>query len=122
MSPRLELELERGRYHPGDTVRGTIRVLEGSGSRGLDAVLEYREETEDYHEVVTEIPSGRLHEGDLAAGTSFEFELALPPDALPNYRSEHGRLYWSIDVRSDERGRDTHVRRRVEVARAARSS
>jgi hypothetical protein len=122
MSPRLEVELERGRYHPGDTVRGTIRVLEGGRSRGLDAVLEYREETEDYHEVVTSIPSGRLHDGDLAAGTSFEFELALPPDALPNCRSEHGRLYWSVDARSDELGRDIHARHRVDVRAAARSS
>jgi hypothetical protein len=122
MSPQLELQLERRRYHPGDTVSGTILVLEGGGSRGLDAVLEYREETGDYHEVVTTIPSGRVHEGDLVPGASFEFELDLPPDALPNCSSEHGRLYWSVDVRSDERGRDTHVRHRVDVRPAPRSS
>jgi hypothetical protein len=40
--------------------------------------------------------------GDLMAGTSFDFELALPRDAFPNYRSEHGELYWQLDVKSDE--------------------
>jgi hypothetical protein len=45
-------------------------------------LLEYNEKTEDYLEVATRISSGPLHEGDLTTGTSFEFELALPPDAL----------------------------------------
>src|SRR6266498_315557 len=61
--------------------------LAGGGSRSLEALLEYNEETADYQEVAISIPSGPLHQGDLTTGTSFEFELALPPDALPNYQS-----------------------------------
>ena len=41
--------------------------------------------------------------------------LDLPADALPGYRSEHGELYWEIDVKSDEMGPDTHLRRRTEI-------
>jgi hypothetical protein len=115
VSPRFQLQLDRERYAPGDTVRGTILVLEGGGSRSLEAVLEYNEKTADYQEVAISIPSGPLHEGDLTTGASFEFELALPPDALPNYQSRHGELYWQLDVRSDEVGRDTHERRRIAI-------
>jgi hypothetical protein len=116
VSPTLELQLDRERYEPGGTVRGTILVLEGGSSRSLEALLEYKEETEDYLEVASSIRSGLFHESDLATGTSFEFELALPPEALPSYRSEHGELYWEVDAKSNEIGRDTHARRRIELA------
>ena len=115
MSPRFQLQLDRARYTPGETVRGTILVLEGGGSRSLEVLLAHNEKTADYSEVMTSISSGPLHAGDLAPGTSFEFELPLPADALPNYRSEHGELYWEIDVKSDEPGRDTHERHRIEL-------
>ena len=119
MSPRFQLELDRERYAPGETIKGTILVREGGGSRALEAILEYKEETADYSEVAISIPSGPLHEGDLTEGTSFAFELALPPDALPSYKSRHGELYWELDVKSDESGRDTHERRRVETVSPA---
>jgi hypothetical protein len=95
-------------------VQGTILVLEGGGSRSVEALLTYNEKTKDYLDVATSIPS-TLHQGDLTTGTSFEFELALPPDALPGYKSEHGELYWEVDAKSDEAGRDTHERRRIEI-------
>ena len=115
MSPRFQLQLDQERYAPGDTIRGTILVLEGGSSRSLEALLEYNEETDDYQQVAISIPSGSLHEGELTTGTSFEFQLALPPDALPNFRSKHGELYWQVDVKSDEAGRDTHERHRIEL-------
>lgn len=115
MSPRFEVELDQESYLPGETVNGSVLVTEGGGSRGLEAVLEYKEEVDDYLEVATSISSGALHSGDLTTGSSFEFELPLPGNALPNYRSEHGELYWELDVRSDESGIDTHERRRIEV-------
>jgi hypothetical protein len=116
VSARFQLDLDRERYTPGDTIRAKILVLEGGGSRSLEALLEYNEETEDgYSAVATSISSGQIHAGDLATGMSFDFELALPEDAFPNYRSEHGELYWQVDVRSAELGRDTHDRRRIEV-------
>jgi hypothetical protein len=67
--------------------------------------------------VAISIPSGRLHEGDLTTGTSFEFALTLPPEALPNYKSEHGELYWEVDAKSNEVGRDAHDRRRIKLER-----
>jgi hypothetical protein len=95
-------------------VKGTILVLEGGGSRSVEALLTYNEKTDDYLDVGTSI-SSTLHEGDLTTGTSFEFELALPADALPGYESEHGELYWEVDAKSDEAGPDTHDRRRIEI-------
>lgn len=115
MSPRFQLQLDRQRYAPGETIKGTILILEGGGSRALEARLEYKEESPDYSEVAISIPSGTLHQGDLTEGTSLEFELALPPDALPSYKSRHGQLYWEVDVKSDEVSLDTHERCRIEV-------
>jgi hypothetical protein len=115
VSTRFQLQLERERYTPGDAVEGTILVLEGDRSRSVEVLLQYKEETEDYLEVATSISSGPLHEGDLTTGTSFEFELALPPDALPNYQSEHGQLYWDVNVKSDEFGSDAWERCRINV-------
>ena len=115
MSPRFQLQLDRQRYAPGEMVKGTILVLEGGAARALEAQLEYKEESPDYSEVAVSIPSGTLHDGDLTEGTSFEFELTLPPDALPSYNSRHGELYWVVDVKSDEVALDTHERCRIEV-------
>jgi len=121
MSPRFQVQLEREHYTPGDTVKGTVVILEGGGSRSFEVSLEYHEKTDDYSEVASSISSGPLRQGDLTTGTSFEFELPLPPDAPPNYRSMHGELYWELDVKSDEAGRDTHERRRIEIDPAPRS-
>jgi hypothetical protein len=117
VSPRFDLQLDRERFAPGETVKGSVLVVEGGGSRSLGVSLTYNEKTEDFFDVVTSIETGTLHEGDLTAGTSFAFELSLPADALPNYKSEHGELYWELDAKSDEAGRDTHERRRIEVSR-----
>jgi hypothetical protein len=110
---RLELQLEQNRYEPGAAVKGSVLVVEGGRSRTLDVSLTYFEE--DCLDEATSISSGPLHEGDLAAGMAFPFELMLPADAFPNYESEHGELYWELDVCSDEFGRDTHTRKRIQV-------
>ena len=115
MSPSFEIELEGGHFGPGDAVRGTVLVREGGSSRNLEVLLEYMEETDDYSTAAISVTSGSLHAGDLQTGASFGFEIVLPADALPNYCSEHGELYWVLDVKSDERGRDTHECRRIEV-------
>jgi hypothetical protein len=116
VSPRFELRLDRERYAPGDAIRGTIRVLDGGRSRSVEARLQYNEKTEDYAVAAISVSSGPLQTGDVAPGASFAFELALPADALPNYRGEHGELYWEIDVKSEELGPDSHERRRIDVA------
>jgi hypothetical protein len=121
VSPRLQLQLDRERYRAGETVRGTVAVTEGGSSRSLEVSLAYNEETSDYLDVARTISSGPLHEGDLDEGRSFEFELALPDDALPGYQSARGELYWVVDARSNELGRDTHERRRIDVETAERA-
>lgn len=113
MSPRLELSLEDDTCAPGGTIRGRVLVVEGGRSRSLVASLEYVEETQDYRDVGKAISGGPLHEGELVAGAEFPFALQLPADALPEYRSQHGELYWQVHVRSDEFGIDTHVRHRI---------
>jgi hypothetical protein len=115
VSARFQLQLERGRYRLGDTVTGSILVLEGGRSRSLEVSLVYKEETEDFSTIATSISSGPLHAGDLTDGMSFEFEVTLPPAGFPSYVSKHGELYWLVDVKSDEFGTDTHELQRIEV-------
>ncbi|MGI8686065.1 MAG: hypothetical protein ACR2MO_13420 [Acidimicrobiales bacterium] len=118
MSPRLQLqlEIENDIVHAGDTVRGTILVVEGGRSRTLTASLEFHERTEDAGRVARSAASERLHDGDLLAGMSFSFALRLPDDALPNFRSEHGSLTWELHAHSDELGPDTHEHAEVPVS------
>jgi hypothetical protein len=114
MSLRLELQLERESFQPGEAVNGSVLVAEGGGSRALEAALELHEKSPDYEEMPVTVAQA-LHAGDLETGQSFDFSLQLPDTAVPGYRSEHGELYWELDVKSDEAGFDTHVRRRIEV-------
>jgi hypothetical protein len=116
MSPSFDLDLGGGPRKPGDTIAGTVVVREGGRSRSLEVLLEFVEETADYLEVASSVSTGHLHKGKLEPGMSFAFELAVPPDALPEVRSRHGQLYWRLDVKSDEIGRDSHERRRIVVA------
>lgn len=114
MSPAFELQLERDVFAPGERVAGSVLVTEGGGSRTLEVVLAFHEKSPDYEETPVS-RSQPLHTGDVQTGQSLAFSLELPADALPGYRSEHGELYWEIDVKSDEMGPDTHLRRRIEV-------
>jgi hypothetical protein len=114
VSLNLELQLERESFLPGEPVTGTVLVVESGGSRGLEAALELHEKSPDYEETPVTVAQA-LHVGDLETGQSFDFSLQLPDTAVPGYRSEHGELYWQVDVKSDETGLDTHVRRRIEV-------
>ena len=119
MSPQLRIDLDREEYRLGDAVPGKVVALSGGASRSLKVWLEYREETKDNKEVGASVEHRTLNEGPIADGASFDFELTLPVDGYPNYKSEHGELFWELNIRSDERGRDTHERRRLEVTAAA---
>jgi hypothetical protein len=114
VSPAFELQLARESFAPGERVAGTVLVTAGGGSRALEVTLAFHEKSPDYEE----IPFGRseaLHMGDVQTGQALAFSLDLPAEALPGYRSEHGELYWEVDVKSDEMGPDTHLRRRIEI-------
>lgn len=114
MSPTFELQLERERFAPGERVAGTILVTEGGSAREIEVTLTFHEKSPDYEEFpIREAVS--VHAGDVQTGQSLAFALDLPATALPGHRSEHGELYWELDVKSDEMGRDTHVRQRIEI-------
>jgi hypothetical protein len=116
VSPALDLALHvpaGGSFGPSDWVRGRVTVLESEASRSLNVGVHFREKTSDYSAKVVSCGGDPVHVGNLVAGTSFEFAIQLPPDALPGYRSEHGELYWEVEARSDKPGRDTIVRRRL---------
>jgi len=117
MSPRLELQVDREQYAPGETVTGNVTVAEGGRSRKLEVSLRYREKAEDdYEHTAVTLPGGELHTGDLVEGASYPFAIALPGDALPGYASAHGELHWELEARSDELGVDTRECRRVVVS------
>ena len=117
---KLQLQLDGDRYAPGEMVTGSVLVLEGGRSRALEVSLHFRERTseDDEHTPVT-FSSGELHAGELTTGASYPFGIQLPPDALPNFKSKHGELFWEVEARSDERGLDTHARKRIDVAVSA---
>lgn len=116
------MHLEEDHFMPGDTVRGTVSVLEGGRSRSLEARLQFVEDTADYTGVAWELSSGPLHRGDLETGMTFSFALPLPPDALPSHRSENGALYWRVHLKSDEFGPDTNEHRRIVVEAERRTA
>jgi hypothetical protein len=119
---KLEVELDRHELRPGEAVEGTVRVVEGGGSRRLTVALLFRERTADYSEVAREVPGPELCAGDLEAGASFRFAIRLPDDALPPVSSPHGAIWWEVDAKSDELGPDTHVRRELQVLAPAREA
>jgi hypothetical protein len=115
MSPALDLTLDGERYSPGDWVRGRVAVTEGGRSRALKVALHFRERTADYAAVARSEAIEPVHYGELATGQSFDFAIQLPADALPNYRSANGALYWEVELKSDEPGFDTVLTRQIEV-------
>lgn len=117
MSPRLELQLDTERCVPGDTVKGTVVVVEGGKCRSLRVWLEYQERSTTYETVERTVPGETLSVGDLSKGARFPFAVQLPEDALPDFRSEHGELAWRVHAESDKLGLDSHVRKRVFVTR-----
>jgi hypothetical protein len=114
VSPTFDLQLERDSFAPGERVAGTVLVTEGGGSRTLEVTLAFHEKSPDYEEIPVR-ETQALHTGDLQTGQALTFALDLPANALPGFRSEHGELYWELDLKSDETGPDTHARRRIEV-------
>jgi hypothetical protein len=118
VSPALDLSVDEpagGQFRPGDWVRGRVSVVEGGDSRALTVAVYFREKTHDYSATGATYGGAPVHQGELAAGTSFPFAIELPPDALPTYSSANGELFYEVEAKSDERGRDPRVRRGIEV-------
>jgi Protein of unknown function (DUF3592) len=96
-----------------------VLVLEGGGSCSLDVSLAYHEETEDCQEVRDgnlERPSPRKPTSSPArpSSSSWRYRRTRSRTTRPSTAHSTGR----VDVRSNEAGRDTHERVRIEVEAA----
>jgi len=116
VSVTLDITLDGSAYRPGDWVRGRVTASEGGRSRAVKVALHFRERTADYGAVGRTEAIEPLHYGELTTGQSFDFAIQLPADALPNYSSTHGALYWAVEAKSDEPGFDTVLETAIEVA------
>ena len=111
---RLELRLERDRYAPGDTVRGSAAVAEGGGAGEIRVWLSFHERSGEYEAVTMTLPGGSL-EAQLAPGSAHGFAIELPADAPPSYIARHGALWWTVDAEVGGEASGGAVRRRIEV-------
>jgi hypothetical protein len=115
VSVRLILEVDRTEYRPGDEVTGKVVVGYGGRSRRLEVFLLFRERTKGFEHEALRIGSGPLTEGGLEEGQAYRFAIRLPPDAPPNIKTQNAELFWEVDARSDQLGRDAHARQRIQV-------
>ncbi len=115
MSPKLDIQLDRQGYAPGDRVSGTVSVVEGGRSRSLDVHVEYREKTSDYIDAQLKSSPALVHQGDLETGSSHAFTVELPSEAPPAFISQHGVMGWVVVARSDEFGPDTVEAKQIDV-------
>src|SRR4051794_31858713 len=111
----FDLRLRSYQARPGDWLYGWVGIVQGGATRGLEATLRYVEETKDYEEANTIVSTGVFYVGGMQPSQSFEFTVQVPPDAKPAQSGNHGRLYWMVDLKSDEAGFDSHARVGVEV-------
>ncbi len=116
MSTQLEIQLGKDSYAPGESVRGWVRVQDGGRSRRLEVSLQYREKTSDYGGCVLRVGPVELHQGELQAGQSYEFNLQLPAGAPPAYSTGVGQMWWAVMVHSDQVGPDKYFSERIEVS------
>jgi hypothetical protein len=112
--PELEIRLERARYAPGETVRGSVVPIEGGDPGELQVWLSFHERSTEYEAVRATIPGEILGPGGRAGG-GHRFEIDLPRDARPSLASRHGELWWAVAAarRNPESGEV--VTRRIEV-------
>jgi hypothetical protein len=111
--------LERQRYAPGEVVRGFVDVVEAIDCRDLTVGLHYMEATRDYRGAGLVAATSTLHVGPVGQGSRFDFELTLPPDALPAFRSKHGSLWWEVAAKADKPGFDKHASLPIDLEVAA---
>lgn len=102
----FQLEVDGYEYKPGDHIHGRVRVLEQANSRGLEVILQMREETADYNSIAFSAKTGKISEGDLQPGAVHEFSLQIPPQAYPSIDIGVGRLTWRVTAYSDVIGPD----------------
>jgi hypothetical protein len=111
----FDLRLRSYQARPGDTLQAWVGVVQAGATRGLSAELKYVEETKSYEESNIVVPTGVFYVGGMQPGQAWEFTVQVPADAKPAQTGNHGRLFWMLDLKSDEPGFDSHARVGVEV-------
>jgi len=111
----LGIRLERQMFAPGQAVRGFVDTLAPIDARQVGVMLEFIEETRDYSAVGRTGAGILLHNGPVGGGAQFPFELTLPPDALPAYRTRNSAVWWQVHAHADRPGFDQHARLRIDV-------
>lgn len=114
----LGIRLERRHFEPGQAVRGFVDVLVPVDARTLSVALNFMEESRDYTGVGLTGARVTLHSGPVGAGSQFPFELVLPPDALPAFRTQATAVWWQVSAHAERPGFDKHAHLRIDVASA----
>jgi hypothetical protein len=111
----IVLRLERAQYQPGDVVRGVVDVPAPVDARELRVALEYVEASRDYSGVGRSEGETVLHTGPVGGGSQYPFELAIPVDAGPAFRTERTAVWWRVHAKADKPGFDRHSELRIDM-------
>jgi hypothetical protein len=116
MSVPVAIHPEKDAYNPGDTVSGTVVVVESASAHQLELTLEYRDATSDYVGIARTVAlAGPLTQGDLQEHASFPFSVALPADALPNCKGVIGLTTWGLHAQVVRTGFDANMWHPIDV-------
>ena len=94
----LKLEIQQDNVAVGDTVSGTVKVLEPvDPCEGLDIYLEYSGK----HVSATRVGRQLLQAGPLERGQSHSFSITIPPQMPFTFEATHHDLQWKVMARAD---------------------
>lgn len=97
-SAPLSLELDQHTVKVGDSVQGTVSVLESMDPcEGLDVYLEYSGK----HVAAVEVDRKRLQYGPLQAGQRHRISLTIPPQMPFSFQSKNINVVWNAVARAD---------------------
>jgi hypothetical protein len=82
---RLEIEVDDSGYRAGDMVKGTVRVTEAFDVEKIEASLRFLCASPDHVFGMRRAGPVLLHQGPVAGGETWPFELVLPADAEPAF-------------------------------------
>jgi hypothetical protein len=111
----VKLTIERDRFVPGDRVRGRVHVEKG-GLQEIQVGLLFREEVPDLDATTRQVLAPDFEgSGDIPAGAVLPFEIEVPADAPPNFKTKHAELFWEVVAATDRVGADSPVSQKVEI-------
>lgn len=112
----LDLRLERARFGPGETVRGSVLVVDGAGGRTEARIaLSLRERSTRYEAVAARLEGDRVVAIELAVGSEARFEIAIPAQAQPSLVTPHGGIWWTVEALAMDSDAPPLVSRGIEI-------